>query len=129
MTGTLALVGGGEWRDGCSFDAGLLDAAGTTDVLVLPTLCEGSATVTYEALASGVPVITTENSGSVVREGIDGFVVPIRDAVSLAEKIELLCDDSGLRLQMADAARTRLSEISLAAYAERLLRVLKFAGC
>jgi cyanophycinase len=35
--GTLALVGGGEWREGCSFDAGLLDAAGTTDVLVLPT--------------------------------------------------------------------------------------------
>lgn len=37
MTGTLALVGGGEFRDGCSFDAGLLEASGADEVLILPT--------------------------------------------------------------------------------------------
>lgn len=37
MSGTLALVGGGEFTEGCSFDAGLVEAAGTEEVLVLPT--------------------------------------------------------------------------------------------
>lgn len=37
MAGVLALVGGGEWRDGCSFDAELLEASGGREVVVLPT--------------------------------------------------------------------------------------------
>src|SRR5258705_8518505 len=37
MTGPLALVGGGEWSEGCTFDRGLIDAVGAEEVLVLPT--------------------------------------------------------------------------------------------
>jgi cyanophycinase len=37
MTGELVLVGGGEWSDGCTFDAELLEASGATEVVVLPT--------------------------------------------------------------------------------------------
>jgi glycosyltransferase involved in cell wall biosynthesis len=61
-----------------------------SDVFVLPSLAEGSALVTHEALASGVPVVTTPNSGSVVRDGVDGFVVPPRDVRAIATSIEYL---------------------------------------
>ena len=97
------------------------------DVLVLPSLCEGSATVTYEAMACGLPIITTPASGSLVRDGIDGFIVDARDVDGLRSRIALFADDLGLRSQMSAAAIERRAEISLAAYGERLLSALSFA--
>lgn len=58
------------------------------DVFCLPSLLEGSATVTYEALAAGLPVVTTPNAGSIVRDGIDGFLVPPRDVDALAAALD-----------------------------------------
>lgn len=56
-------------------------------IFVFPSIEEGSAKVTYEAMASGLPVITTENSGSVVRSGLDGFIIPANDTKAIKEKI------------------------------------------
>jgi glycosyltransferase involved in cell wall biosynthesis len=77
------------------------------DIFVYPSLHEGSAIAIYEALACGLPVITTPNSGSVVRDGIEGFIVPIRDVEALMEKILLLYGDSGLRAEIARNAYSR----------------------
>ena len=46
------------------------------DVFVFPSLFEGSAVVTYEALACGLPCVVTPSAGSVVRDGVEGFLVP-----------------------------------------------------
>lgn len=75
-----------------------------SDVFVFPSLAEGSALVTYEALASGLPVVTTPNSGSVVDEGC-GFVVPERDTDALAKSIKALYDYPELRHRLAASAR------------------------
>jgi glycosyltransferase involved in cell wall biosynthesis len=96
------------------------------DVFVLPTICEGSALVTYEALAAGVPVITTPNAGSVVRDGVDGFVVPIRAPGALAQRLEQLAIDPDLRLFMSrEARRHAVEDLSWDAYADRLLVACK----
>ena len=95
------------------------------DILVLPSLAEGSAGVTYEALAVGVPVITTEAAGSVVRDGIEGFIVPERDPEVLANRIEELVENRELRARMATAARERAKEYTWDKYAERLLEVIR----
>ncbi len=50
------------------------------DVFLLPSICEGSATAIYEALASSLPVICTPNAGSVVEDGRSGFLVRAGDA-------------------------------------------------
>jgi len=77
------------------------------DVFVFPSLFEGSAVVTYEALASGLPCVVTAEAGSVVRDGLEGFVVGARDVASLAARMEALGRDRDLRARMAGAARAR----------------------
>ncbi|MDR3546817.1 MAG: glycosyltransferase family 4 protein [Candidatus Pacebacteria bacterium] len=59
-------------------------------VFVFPSLTEGFGRVTLEAMACGLPVITTENARGIVEDGKTGFVVPIRDSAALAEKIKYL---------------------------------------
>jgi glycosyltransferase involved in cell wall biosynthesis len=59
--------------------------------------------VTYEALACGLPVLTTPNAGSVARDGIEGFIVPARDVDALARALERLRRDERLRDAMGCA--------------------------
>ncbi len=94
------------------------------DVFLLPSLCEGSATATYEALACGLPVIVTPNTGSIVRDGQDGFVVPIRDPEAIAAKLDLLARDRGLLQGMSRHARASAREATLSSYAHRLHQAL-----
>jgi glycosyltransferase involved in cell wall biosynthesis len=96
----------------------------SADAFVYPSLHEGSALAIYEALACGLPVITTENAGSVVRDGMDGVIVPIRDVDALVTQILRLRDDSGLRREMAGAARLRAEDFTWVRYRERLEVIL-----
>jgi alpha-maltose-1-phosphate synthase len=81
-----------------------------SDVFVFPSLAEGSALVTYEALASELPIITTPNSGSVTRDGIDGFLVPAGDADAIAERLALLYAEPTLRRAMGERGRELIEQ-------------------
>ncbi len=95
------------------------------DVFVLPSLAEGSAEVTYEALAAGLPVISTRAAGSVVRDGIEGRIVPERDPDALTNAIQELVEDRALRGRMAIAARERAKQYNMERYGNRLLFALR----
>jgi glycosyltransferase involved in cell wall biosynthesis len=95
------------------------------DLFVFPSLCEGFALVLIEALACGLPIITTPNSGSVVRDGEDGFIVPIRDAEGLATRIEQLLMDRRLLFSMSQNALKRTEDFTLERYGERLVEVIR----
>ncbi|HTV72975.1 MAG TPA: glycosyltransferase family 4 protein [Steroidobacteraceae bacterium] len=88
------------------------------DVFVLPSLIEGMPLVILEAMACGVPVITTTHGpGDVVRDGIDGFFVPIRDSEAIAARLEQLYRDRQLRDQMGANARERALQFTWDRYA------------
>jgi glycosyltransferase involved in cell wall biosynthesis len=77
------------------------------DVFVFPSLFEGSAVVTYEALACGLPSVVTPSAGSVVREGVEGFLVEPGDIEALASRMARLGSDPVLRATLSAAARSR----------------------
>jgi glycosyltransferase involved in cell wall biosynthesis len=82
----------------------------TSDVFTLPSLAEGSALVTYEAMAAGLASIVTAEAGSVVRDGKDGFVVPAGNAELLAGRLRELRHRSELREAMGRSARIAIEE-------------------
>ncbi|MCD6291622.1 MAG: glycosyltransferase family 4 protein, partial [Anaerolineae bacterium] len=59
-----------------------VDLYRSAHVFVFPSLDEGSALVTYEAMAAGLPLIVTGASGSLARDGVEGVLVPARDVDS-----------------------------------------------
>lgn len=76
------------------------------DVLVLPSIEDGFGAVIVEALAAGLPVIATTNTGGpdVIEDGRTGFVVPARDVEALAGKLALLQEDRERCREMGRAA-------------------------
>lgn len=91
------------------------------DVFAFPSIEEGSALVNYEAMAAGLPVITTPNAGSVVRDGEEGFIIPIRDPEALCDRLERLRRDDALRRRMGRAARRRACHFTWNHYRDKLL--------
>lgn len=96
------------------------------DVFLFPTLIEGLGMVVLEAMASGLPVITTPNGpGDIVRDGIDGFVVPIRDTGAIVEKLEYLRANPDRRREMGLNARQRALKYNWRAYQGRAIQILQ----
>ncbi len=79
-------------------------------VHVFPSQCEGSAKVTYEAAACGLPQITTREAGDVVQDGVEGIIVEPGDIDALAGAIQHLYDHPELVERMSLAARKRVVE-------------------
>jgi starch synthase len=87
----------------------LKNVMGRAHVMVLPSIEEGLALVMGEALACGCPVIASENTGAgdLFTDGVEGFIVPIRDPDAIADRLQRLADCPDLRMQMSQAAHER----------------------
>ena len=81
--------------------------------------------VTYEALACGLPSVVTPAAGSVVRDGVEGFVVAPRDVDALARRMEQLGGSPRLRARMAAAARARALEFDWPRYHDGVINAIE----
>ena len=74
------------------------------DILCLPSYREGLPKSLLEGAAAGLPLVTTDTVGcrDVVIDGLNGFLVPIKDSLKLAEAIEKLVLDTNLRETMGE---------------------------
>lgn len=92
------------------------------DVFVFPSHEEGSALVTYEAMACGLPMITTFQAGSMARHEEEALIVPPGDVPALMQALQRLREDEGLRRRLGQAARRRAEQFTWEDYGRRLVQ-------
>ncbi|MFB5760246.1 glycosyltransferase family 4 protein [Paenibacillus medicaginis] len=102
----------------------LVDIYNESDLFILPSLCEGSALVTYEAAACGLPLIVTHNTGTVVTNNHDGIIVESGSTKSIEEALEKLYFDRGLLKDMKFNISNTIKEYTWDKYAEKLVTAI-----
>jgi glycosyltransferase involved in cell wall biosynthesis len=101
------------------------------DIFAFPSLEEGSPLVTYEAMAHGLPVVTSPmGAGGIVRNGVDGVVIPPHDTDAWVEALRQFARSPELRSGFGAAARLRAEEFTWDKVAKRRsdAMVRKFSG-
>lgn len=101
------------WRDNIrvvGFAKDVENYLSKSTVHIFPSTCEGSAKVTYEAAACGLPQITTREAGDVIQDGIEGIIIPPGNVDRLADAILYLYENPEIVERMSIAARARVVE-------------------
>jgi glycosyltransferase involved in cell wall biosynthesis len=104
------------------------DILAASDVFVLPSFAEGVPVVLMEAMAAGVPVVTTQIAGvpELIEHNVSGLLVPPSHSAALVEAIARVCTDSQLAQRLAIAAKaTVFSEFDVAIEARRHVSSLR----
>ncbi len=93
------------------------------DVFVLPSLSDSFSVTTLEAMASGIPVIVSENVGAkeIVNNGDNGFVVPIRNCEAIIEKITVLYNNRFYAREMGKNARNSVIKFNWNEYGKKII--------
>lgn len=110
-----------RWIKSCPH-AKVLEKMAASDVFVFPSLFEGFGLVLLEAMAMGLPIIATPHTAApdLIDDGIQGFIVPIRDSGAIAERLTLLHEDPDLLKRMSQAALEHSRQFTWERYRNRL---------
>jgi glycosyltransferase involved in cell wall biosynthesis len=104
----------------------VLELMKSCDLFVFPSIVEGRAQVQQEAMSVGLPVIATKNAGAddLIEDGQSGFIVPIRDSQTLAEKINYFIENPDKLEEMGKYAYLKAQRLSWTSYQEKILNAM-----
>lgn len=98
-------------------------------VFIMPSLSETGPLVTLEAMGCGLPIVcTSEGGGDFVENDINGFVVPNRDLVALAEKVNYILDNKDIAQRFGKESRKRAENFSIRNTAEKTAAIYHSLG-
>jgi len=105
----------------------VLELMRSCDVLCLPSIAEGRALVMQEAMSQGLPLIITPNTGGedLIEEGVNGFLVPIRSAEKIAEKIAWFADHRPRLPEMSRAAKAKAAGLTWTKYGQTIAAAIQ----
>jgi glycosyltransferase involved in cell wall biosynthesis len=99
---------------------------GKSSVLVHPSLSDGFGFTVLEAMASGIPVIVTRNTGAaeLIVDGENGYVVPAADSEAIRDRLAHLANNPALLREMGRAARETARSLTFEKFRERYVSCL-----
>ncbi len=126
----LGLAGRVDWEGYAEFGPALFAQMDRSDMLVLPTLSEGTPRVLVEARARSLPIVATRVGGipSSVADGHDGLLVPPRDHEALAAAMNRILSDAELRRGLIVRGRQRVRELTVERFADMVTNLLTEPG-
>lgn len=107
----------------CGFHQNTLELYNQANAFLFPSLGEGSALVTYEAMACGLPMIVTENAGSLARHEMDGYIIEPGKVDAMADALEWMRSNPARCAEMGRNARERIEPYTWESYGDRLLQL------
>lgn len=116
-----------HWEGNASFGPALFGQIDRADVLILPSLSEGTPRVLVEARARSVPVVSTAVGGipTSVHDGEDGLLVPPRDPAALAAAVTRLIREPELRRRLIRRGRERVRDWTIERFVDLVVHCLR----
>ena len=105
----------------------VLEEMGRSDVLVLPSLFEGFGLVILEAMAAGLAVITTTNTGGpdMIEDGKEGFIVPAGNVEALREKMSYFIQNPEQASKMGQSSHQKARQYTWERYGKAYAEIIR----
>jgi glycosyltransferase involved in cell wall biosynthesis len=109
----------------CGFQRDVAAVLSALDIVVFPSLVEGTPLTAFEALAAGKPIVSTDADGliDILTDRHDALVVPKANAVALTRAIDELIDQPLLARRLADNARRTGAQYDISVFVRKMERL------